>query len=69
MAFTALQLIFYLVLIVDMKFNSNLTQSNELRNIPHSINFRNLKIQTVISCSAVLQLSPVYENITFDHST
>ena len=53
----------------DMKFNSNLTQSNELQNIPHNVNFRNLRIQTVISCSAVLQLSSVYEIITFDHST
>ena len=69
MDFTVLQLIFYLMLIVDIKFSSNLTQSNELQNIPHSVNFRNLRIQRVISCSAVLQLSPVYENITFDHST
>lgn len=68
MDFTVLQLIFYLMLIVDIKFSSNLTQSNKLRNIPHSVNFRNLRIQRVISCSAVLQLSPVYENITFDHS-
>ena len=69
MDFTALQLKFYLVLIVDIKFNSNLTQSNEPLNIPHSVNFRNLRIQTVISRSIVLQLSPVHENITFDHST
>ena len=69
MDFTALQLIFYLVLIVDVKFNSNLTHSNELWNIPHSVNFRNLRMQRVISCSAVLQLSPVHENVTFDHST
>ena len=68
MDFTVLQLIFYLMLIVDIKFSSNLTQSNELRNIPHSVNVRNLRTQRVISCSAVLQLSPVYENITFDHS-
>ena len=67
--FTALAHIFYLVLIVDLKFNSNLTQSNELRNIPHSVNFGNLRMQLVISWSAVVQLSPVHENITFDHST
>ena len=68
MDFTALQLIFYLALIVDLKFNSNLTQRNELRSIPQSVNFRNLRMQRVISCSAVLQLSPVHENMTFDHS-
>ena len=69
MDFTALQLIFYLALIVDLKFNSNLTQRNELRSIPQSVNFRNFRMQTVITCSAVLQLSPVHENLTFDHST